>query len=58
MWPNNHIDLVEDSYKSLVVVYYEEANVLVSMVKVSVETPFRMGGSWSVNENEKLKVVI
>lgn len=49
---------MEDSYKSLALVYYKEVDVLVSMVKVSVESPLWMGGSWSGNENENLKVVI
>jgi hypothetical protein len=33
-------------------------HTLVSMVKVTIKIPFRMGGSWSDSEDETPKVVI
>jgi hypothetical protein len=44
-WSEIEIDPKEDTYESLTLIYYKEANPLVPLVRVGIETPSRMGRS-------------
>jgi hypothetical protein len=56
MWLQIEISPHEDAYdESLPLIYYKEANVLVSMVRNVVETPQKMGGSWNDNDKKNVK---
>lgn len=49
---------MEDTYESLTLIYYKEANPSVPMARVGIEIPPIMGRSSNDNNNEMPKVMV
>jgi hypothetical protein len=50
--------LEDDEYESLTLVYCKEIDTMVPFVRVSLQIPPRMQGSWNDDDVEMLKVVV
>ncbi len=57
-WPKNQSNSEEDEYKSPTLVYCREINVVVPLVRLGLQTPLKMQGSWSDDDTKTLEVVI
>jgi hypothetical protein len=57
-WPENQSDLEEDKYESPTLVYYKETNAMVSLVRIGLQTPPRMQGSWSDEDTGTLEAMV
>jgi len=57
-WLENQNNSKEDKYESPTLVYYREIGVVVPLVKVGLQTPFRMQGSWSDDDVGTLEVMV
>jgi hypothetical protein len=58
-WPKNQNDsLKEDEYESPTFVYCTKTNTMVPLVRVGLQTPPRMQGSWSNDDAKTPKVVV
>jgi hypothetical protein len=57
-WPENQSDSEEDEYGSLTFVYCKETNIMVPLLRVGLQTPPRMQGSWNNDNVGTPKVVV
>jgi hypothetical protein len=57
-WPKNQSDLKEDNYESPTLIHCREPYPTVPLMRICLQTPLRVQGSWNDNAAIMLEVVV